>query len=203
MTGRALSIAAVLILLGSSALAISDNSVAFCFRSCATFYHQSALTEKVYDRLVSNPRMNLARPELCDSILQKNTAFGSDRFDPALMTEMAVASNSRYLVWLRVEEAGIRKSARTYIPYVFRSHHRKYVLCIRMFVLDSYSGKTVETRRYESTKKGPAIMSYMDYDPNDPGLIQSYPELGLRFAEMEDEIADLIATDIEQAVRRR
>jgi fructoselysine-6-P-deglycase FrlB-like protein len=173
------------------------------YNGAQTGFQELQLTEKIYHQMAGHPAVELINPEVCDSIRNEHSEFAGRYFDRDLMVEMAELAGARYLVWINVEESDIRKSARTWIPYIFRSHHRKCVLSIRMFVVDAFNGKTVLARYYSKNKRGPAVMSYLDYDPDDPGLIQSYSEVREKFNELEEEISEEIAEELVHVVYRR
>jgi hypothetical protein len=119
------------------------------------------------------------------------------------MAEMAYAMGVRYMIWLKVEKAGVRQTEHTIIPYVFTSHHRQYVLGVRMFVFDSFSKKTVASEYFEAKKGGASVLTYLDPDPNDPGLMQKYSLVKGKFDEMEEEISEKIVKSIVKVAHRR
>jgi len=97
----------------------------------------------------------------------------------------------------------VNQTGHTIIPYVFSSHHRWYVLGVRMFVLDALSKKTVLSEYFESKKRGPSALSYLDSDPNDPGLMQKYSLVKGRFDKMEEEISEKVVERIVKVAHLR
>jgi len=180
-----------------------ERSFAIVYNGAQSGFQELQLTEKLYHLMSGHPALELINPEVCDSIRNERHEFTGRYFDKEMMVEMAELAGARYLVWIDVEESDIKKSARTWIPFVFKSHHRKCILSIRMFVVDAYSGKTVRARYYSKNKRGPAVMSYLDYDQNDPGLIQSYTEIREKFDELEVEISEEIAEELVHVAFRR
>jgi len=184
------------LLISAMCAAVSANgekTFGICYNQTLDGFQELNLPDRVYGKVVGFHNIRIATPSRTAAVLKENEHLVSDYYEPELMTELAQAVGVRYIVWLRVEEADARKSAHTYIPYVFRSQHRKYVLRVRMYIIDSYDGTTVESQYLEAERKGPAVMNYLDFDANDPGLSQPYTALKATFGEMEGEIADLIA----------
>jgi hypothetical protein len=177
----------------ATAMADGEKTFGICFNQTKGGFQELNLPDRIYGKVVGFGDIRIATPARTDAALKEDKRFISDYYEPELMSQLAQAVGVRYIVWLKVEEADARKSAHTYIPYVFRSQHRKYVLGVRMYVIDSFDGSTVESQYFETERKGPAVLNYMDFDANDPGLSQPYTALKGTFAEMEDEIADLIA----------
>jgi len=194
----------ILILLApTSAIAGNEKTFAICYKSTENGFGKLKLPDRIYDRLAGYQKIRIVTPERSDSVMKKHPRFASDFYEPDLMMEMAYTLGVRYLVWLKVEKAMVKQSAHTIIPYVFRSYHRKYILGVRIFVVDSYNKKTVFSDYFETSSRGPAVISYLDYDPNDPGLAQKYSLVREKYNKMEEEIADRIVRQIEKVAHRR
>jgi len=181
----------------------SVRSYAVCLRYADVSFSELEIDEKIYNRVVGNPRVQITPPGFVDSVLVERKDFASDIYIPELMTELAYSMNVRYLVWLKVEEAGVEQSNHTLVPYLFRSHHKKYRMGVRMFVLDVESGKTVVSEYFEVKRKGPSALSCLDYDDNDPKLFQKYSEVSRTFDELEEEISDKVAYEMLKLTHRR
>lgn len=72
-----------------------------------------------------------------------------------------------------------------------------------MFVLDSFSKKTVASEYFEARKGGASVLTYLDPDPNDPGLMQKYSMVKGKFEEMEEEISKKVVKSIVKVAHRR
>jgi len=193
----------ILVAVSNLAYADRDQSFAICFQGADEGFQELQLPDRIYSRIVGFPGIGIATPEATEAALKENPLPETKYFVPDLMVDLAGAVGVRYLVWLKVEKADTQKSAHTFIPYVFRSHHRKYVLGVRMYVVDSFAGETVAAEYFEADRKGPAVMSYLDYDENDPGLVQKYTSVRAKFAEMEEEISNKIADEIMKVAHSR
>jgi hypothetical protein len=187
--------AAALLIAALCAVAVADDERTFgiCFNQTKDGFQELNLADRIYGKIVGFHDIRIATPARTDAALRDNEQLVSDYYEPALMTQLAQAVGVRYMVWLKVEEAHARKSAHTYIPYVVRSQHRKYVLGVRIYVIDSFDGTTVKSQYFEAERKGPAVMNYLDFDTNDPGLSQPYCAIKDTFGQLEDEIAEQIA----------
>lgn len=200
------SIGIVLIILSLSAvdcIASEERTFGICFRTASSGFQELELPNEVYDRLAGHPRIQVALPQRGDSLMHENARFNTDHYEPDLMAEMAYEMGVRYMIWLKVEKAGVRQTEHTIIPYVFTSYHRQYVLGVRMFVLDSFSKKTVASEYFEARKGGASVLTYLDPDPNDPGLMQKYSMVKGKFEEMEEEISKKVVKSIVKVAHRR
>jgi hypothetical protein len=193
----------LLLLAQSTGLAENESRFAICFEAGQAEFQELELPYRIYDRLVGLPGLSVELPHHSDSIRHKDSRFDLDHYEPNMMREMAHALDVRYLIWLKVEEAGIRQTDRTILPYVFRSHQRRFLLGVQMFVLDALNGKTVFSDHLESTRSGPSALSYLDFDSNDPGLAQKYSRVKSKFGEMESELSEKIAENIVRISSRR
>jgi hypothetical protein len=196
-------ILAVVLLATGACSANEEQTFAICFKTPAAGFQELELQNDVYNLLAGHPSIKVAPPHRSDSVMAESVRFGSDCYEPGLMIEMARAMGVRYIVWLGVEEAGIRHAEHTIIPHLFHSHHRKYVLAVRMFVLDSFSETTVLSEYFESKKKGPSALAYLDFDPREPGLTQKYSLVRVKFDEMEKEISEKVVRRIVKVASQR
>jgi hypothetical protein len=200
------SIGIILITLSLSAvdcIATEERTFGICFRIASSGFQELELPNEVYDRLAGHPRIQVVLPQRSDSLQHEFARFNTQYYEPDLMAEMAHAMGVRYLIWLKVEKAGVRQTEHTIIPYVFHSYHRRYVLGVRMFVLDSFNKKTVASEYFESKKGGASALTYLDPDPNDPGLMQKYSLVKGKFDEMEEEISEEVAKSIVKVAHLR
>jgi len=136
-------------------------------------------------------------------VIAQNVAFQRALYVPKSMSNLASELGVRYVVWMKVENAGAEQKNYTLVPYVFQSHHKKYKVAVRYYIFDSMSGKTVASSLIETKKNGPAALSYMDIDKNDPKLFEPYSRVRGVFSEMEQEISDKIALEIVKLSHRR
>lgn len=196
MTRSAVIVLIALVLMAGLAYADSDKSFAVCFKGADQGFQELQLPDRIYTKVVGFPGVEIATPDATESALKEQPSLSDKYFVPKEMVDLAGAVGVRYVVWLKVEKADTQKSAHTFIPYVFRSQHRKYVLGVRMYVVDSFAGETVAAEYFEADRKGPEVMSYLDFDENDPELSQKYSSVRAKFLEMEDEISDKIADEI-------
>lgn len=206
MNSRSLLLIACLIavfLCGASNAGASQRSYGLCLRYAEVTFHDLELEERIYNRVVANPRVRITPPGVVDSMIREFDRYGSDIYVPEIMTELANSIDVRYLVWLKVEKAGVVQDDHTLVPYLFRSHSRKYRMEVRMFVLDVKSGKTVVSEYFDAKKDGPSALSYLDYDESDPKLFNSYSKVARAFDEMEEEISDKIAFEMLKLTHRR
>ncbi len=194
---------AVLSLLAASGIASGEPTFAICFRPSQAEFQELELSGEIYEKLVGQPEMEVFLPERVDSVLRESPRLNLDSYEPDMLTDLAAQVGARYLIWLKVKKAGIEQANRTLIPYVFRSHHRRYVLGIQMFILDSYSGKTVLSEYFESHRSGPCALSYLDFDSNNPDLIQKYSVVKGEFEEMEQELSERISRRVVKTVLHR
>lgn len=205
MSGRICTGVALVLLLLSIQSAVADNEQTFglFLRAGEAGFQELELDDEVFDRLVGHPRIRVAPPHTSDSLIARNPRYDTKYFDPDLLMSMAGEIGVRYIVWLEVKEAGIKQADRTIIPFVFSAHHRKYVLGVRMLIVDSFSGKTVLSEYYEAKKRGSNALSYLDDDPNDPALLQKYSIVKGKFSKMEEEVSEKIAKSIVKVSHRR
>jgi hypothetical protein len=201
-----LSIGIILTVLSLTAVdcvASEERTFGICFRTASSGFQDLELPGEVYDGLAGHPRIRVALPQRSDSLMHEHARFNAEHYEPDLMAEMAYAMGVRYLIWLKVEKAGVRQTQHTIIPYLFHSHHRGYVLGVRMFVLDSFNKKTVASEYFESKKGGASALTYLDRDPNDPGLMQKYSLVKGKFDEMEEEISEKVVKSIVKVAHLR
>jgi hypothetical protein len=199
----ATAIALPLMLTLCASVASGEKTFAFCVNGPETGFLESELESKLYHNIIAHPQVDLVNPDTRDSVLKKHPEFAVAYFDPDMMRQLAGFLGSRYVVWIAVEESDIRQSSRTWIPYVFKSYHRKCVLGVRLYVIDSYSGETIVARYYEEDKPGPSVLSHLDFDPNDAGLMESYSEVELKFRELEDDISEKITEELIELAESR
>lgn len=173
-----------------------ETTFALYVRAAETQFQELDLHDKLYNHLLRYPVLDLAVPGEVDSVFSENPEFVGRHFRPERMTNAASMLGSRYLVWISIEEAGIKESEHTIIPYLFKSHHRHCVLGVRMFVVDSHTQETVATQFYESKKKLADAMSSLDFDSNDPGLFKKYSIVKGKFDELEAEISEKIIGEL-------
>ncbi|MFH1891340.1 MAG: hypothetical protein ABIK83_01495 [Candidatus Zixiibacteriota bacterium] len=193
----------ILVWVSNCAYADRDQSFAICFQGAEEGFQELQLPDRIYSRIVGFPGIGIATPEATEAALKENPFPETRYFVPDAMINLAGTVGVRYLIWLKVEKADTQKSAHTFIPYVFRSQHRKYILGVRMYVVDSFVGETVAAEYFEANRRGPAVMSYLDYDENDPGLVQNYTSVRAKFVEMAEEISDKIAEEIMKVAHNR
>ena len=204
MTRSSIGIILTIVLLSAvDCIASEERTFGICFRTASSGFQELELPNEVCDRLAGHPRIKVALPERSDSLMHESARFNAEHYEPDLMAEMAYALGVRYLIWLKVEKAGVKQTEHTIIPYVFHSHHRRYVLGVRMFVLDSFNMKTVASEYFESKKGGASALTYLDPDPNDPGLMQKYSLVKDKFDEMEKEISDKVVKSVVKVAHLR
>lgn len=121
-----------------------------------------------------------------------------------LQTELTDRFNARYLVWVRVLKAETFIKSGTLLPFLFKSHKRKFQIEVELRIIDSKKDGIILSKRFTETLNGSRALSYLDLDAsNEPALMAAYPEVSRNFRELEERMAVKIAKELLRVTRNR
>jgi hypothetical protein len=108
-----------------------------------------------------------------------------------------------YLVWVKVLRAKSNVSSSTVLPFVFKSHKRKFYLETELRIIDARSGKIVSQERFEESSNGSRSLAYLDLDAsNEPALHSPYTQQIMAFRELEEKTARKIAEVVIETAKK-
>ena len=125
-------------------------------------------------------------------------------YSKELQTELAERFQARYLVWVKVLRAETYIKSGTLLPFLFKSHKRKFQIEVELRIIDSQKDGIILSKRFTETLNGSRALAYLDLDAsNEPGLMAAYPEVSRNFRELEERMANMIAKELLRVTRKR
>jgi len=117
-------------------------------------------------------------------------------YSSPIQQELGNRFNAEYLVWIKIKQAGTAVKSSTVVPFIFKSHKRKYVYEIDLRLIDAQSGSLIKSKRISESKNGRRSMAYLDLDESSqPALASTYTDEMVMFEELENKIADKIVKE--------
>lgn len=124
--------------------------------------------------------------------------------DYLLPPSIACKYKSQYLIWVKVLRADSYINSSTVLPFVFKSHKRKYKLETELRIIDSRKGEILKKKKFEETCNGSRSLSYLELDAtNEPALYADYPREMRIFSELEDITARKISEEVIKATVKK
>ncbi len=123
----------------------------------------------------------------------------SHRFQRELVNDF----DADYLIWVKVLRAQSNISSSTVLPFVFKSHKRKFYLETELRIIDARSGRIVSQERFEESSNGSRSLAYLDLDAsNEPALHSPYTQQIMAFRELEEKTARKIAKAVIETAKQ-
>jgi len=125
-------------------------------------------------------------------------------YSSPIQQELGDRFNAEYLVWIKIKQAGTAVKSSTVVPFIFKSHKRKYVYEIDLRLIDAQSGSLIKSKRIIETKNGKRSLAYLDLDESSqPALASTYSDEMAVFEELENKIADKIVREFIKTHNKR
>jgi len=148
--------------------------------------------------------LELLWDEKVDSWISEDHRAVKLNYSKDLQRELADRFNARYLVWVKVLEAGTFTKSGTLLPFLFKSHKRKFLLEVELRIIDSKRDGMILSKRFKEVHNGSRALAYLDLDEtNEPALMASYPEIMRCFDRLEKRMAARIADELLRVTRHR
>jgi hypothetical protein len=146
----------------------------------------------------------LIRDDNIESWISEGRRAVEINYSKELQTELADRFNARYLVWVRVLKAETFIKSGTLLPFLFKSHKRKFQIEVELRIIDSKKDGIILSKRFTETLNGSRALAYLDLDAsNEPALMAAYPEVSRNFRELEERMAVKIAKELLRVTRKR
>lgn len=125
-------------------------------------------------------------------------------YSSPMQKELGNQFDAEYLVWIKVLQAGTSVQSSTVMPFIFKSHKRKYIYEIELRLIDTQSGSLIKSKRFTESKNGSRSLAYLDLDEgSQPALASTYSTEMSEFEELENKIADKIVREFIKTHNKR
>ena len=117
-------------------------------------------------------------------------------YSPEIQRELGDQFKADYLIWVRIRQAGTEIKSSTLVPFIFKSHKRKFVYEVDLRFIDTRLGSLIKSRSISEDKNGSRSVAYLDLDAvGQPALATTYTVEMKAFDELEDKVADRIVKE--------
>jgi hypothetical protein len=121
-----------------------------------------------------------------------------------LQMDLADRFDAGYIIWVRVLDADSYIKSGTLVPFVFKSHKRKFRIETEYRIIDSRTGKVLTSKKLKENSSGSRSLAYLDLDAyNEPALMSSYPDQLRAFSDLEDRVAEKITKQFLKVTKNR
>ena len=192
----------ILVLLSlSGTIYAADEIVVLQVQGPSRGFTDLHLEDKLYYLFSGVEGLTMAwKPDVENWLEQKNY---QDQllYSPEIQRELGDRFKADYLVWIRIDRADTGIKSSTLVPFVFKSHKRKFVYKVDLRFIDTQQGSLLKNKSISESKNGSRSVAYLDLDAgSQPALASTYTIEMEAFEELENKVADKIIKNLSRRI---